>query len=73
MCGATWLVKEVNVGRRELTVGAVVDHDAGVALHNGSRGDVQISEDLIGAPSSNELDGGVVHLPKKECHCTAGP
>jgi hypothetical protein len=67
------LIEEVDSGRRKLPVRAVVDHDAGVALHDGAGGYVQVSEDLVGTPAADELNGGVIHLPKKECHGTAGP
>jgi hypothetical protein len=44
-----------------------------MALHDRASRDVQVVENLVGAPPADELDGGVVHLPKKECQGTAGP
>jgi hypothetical protein len=33
---------------------------------------MQIPEDLVGPPPSDELDGGIVHLAKKEGHMLPG-
>ena len=35
--------------------------------------DVEVAEDLVQLPATDELDGGIVRLVKKECHGTAGP
>ena len=67
------LVREVEGRRRELAEIGVLCHDMGMALHYRPSRDMQISEDLVGPPPANELDGGVVHLAKKEGHGTAGP
>jgi hypothetical protein len=67
------LVEQVDGRSRELAVVAVVGHDTGVALHDGPGRNVEVPEYLVGAPAADELNGGVVHLSKKECHGTAGP
>jgi hypothetical protein len=67
------LVQQVDGRSGELAVVTVLGHDACVALHDRSRRDVEVAKDLVRAPAPNELNGGVVHLSKKEGHGTAGP
>jgi hypothetical protein len=67
------LVHQVDGGHWELSEGAVLCHDACVALHDWACGDVQVAKYLVGPPPANKLDGGVVHLSKKEGQGTAGP
>jgi hypothetical protein len=67
------LVHEVKGWGRDLSEIRILRHDAGVALHYWPSRDMQIPEDLVGSPPANELDGGLVHLAKKEGHGTAGP
>ena len=74
ICMRVWaLVHEVEGRRRELAEVRVLDHYAGVALHDRPSRFMQIPKDSVGPPPSDELDGGVVHLCKKEGHGTAGP
>jgi hypothetical protein len=44
-----------------------LDHLASVALHDRPSRDLKVRQDLVGPPPSNKLDGGVVHLSKKQC------
>jgi hypothetical protein len=56
---------------RELAEIGVLRHYMGMAMHYRPSRDMKILEDLVGLPQANEVDGGVVHLAKKEGHGTA--
>jgi hypothetical protein len=67
------LVHEINRRGWDLAECAALHHNACMALHDWASRDVEVAENLVQALGADELDGGIVHLPKKEGHGTAGP
>jgi hypothetical protein len=51
----------------------VLHHNTHMILRDRAGRDVEVAEDLVQLPATDELDGGIVRLVKKECHGTAGP